>query len=76
MILISAGRLVPLSTVELPYTAIGVRAGERLMQLISGESRENHSPVLVAGPVHWSDSVTELRTENVLSFKTLREEKG
>jgi LacI family transcriptional regulator len=64
----------PLSTVELPYTAIGVRAGERLMQLISGEGRDVPSPVLVAGPVHWRASVNEVRPENVLSFKTLREE--
>jgi LacI family transcriptional regulator len=64
----------PLSTVELPYTAIGVRTGERLMQLISGEGRDVPSPVLVAGPVHWRTSVNEVRPENVLSFKTLREE--
>lgn len=65
----------PLTTVDLPYNAIGVRAGERLMQLISGDGRNDHSPVQVAGPVHWRASVTELRPENVISFKTLREEK-
>lgn len=65
----------PLTTVDLPYNALGARAGERLMQLISGEGRDDHSPVLVAGPVHWRASVTELRPENVISFKTLREEK-
>lgn len=65
----------PLSTVELPYTAIGVRAGERLMQLISGEGRDDHSPVTVAGPVHWRSSVNEVRPENVVTFRTLREEK-
>lgn len=65
----------PLTTVDLPYNAIGARAGERLMQLISGVGRDDHSPVLVAGPVHWRGSVTELRPENVISFKTLREEK-
>jgi LacI family transcriptional regulator len=64
----------PLTTVDLPYNALGVRAGERLMSLISGESRDDQSPVLVAGPVHWRASVTELRPENVVSFKTLREE--
>ena len=65
----------PLSTVELPYNAIGVRAGERLMKLISGEGRDDGNPVLVAGPVHWRASVNELRPENVVTFKTLREEK-
>ncbi len=64
----------PLSTVELPYNAIGVRAGERLMRLISGEDRDDRSPVLVAGPVHWRGSVNELRQENVVTFRTLREE--
>ena len=64
----------PLSTVELPYNAIGVRAGERLMQLISGANRDDHSPVLVAGPVHWRASVNEVRPENVVTFRTLREE--
>jgi LacI family transcriptional regulator len=64
----------PLSTVELPYNAIGVRAGERLMRLISGAGRDDRSPVLVAGPVHWRASVTELRSENVVTFRTLREE--
>ena len=65
----------PLTTVDLPYNALGARAGERLMQLISGEGRDDHSPVLVAGPVHWRASVIELHPENVVSFKTLREEK-
>lgn len=64
----------PLATVELPYTAIGVRAGERLMQLISGENRNEHSPVRVAGPVHWRASVNEVRPENVVTFKTFGEE--
>lgn len=65
----------PLTTVDLPYNAIGARAGERLMQLISGEGRDDRSPVLVAGPVHWRASVPEVRPENVLSFRTFREEK-
>lgn len=64
----------PLSTVELRNTAIGVRAGERLMQLISGENRNDHSPVHVAGPVHWRALVNEVRPENVLKFRTFREE--
>lgn len=65
----------PLTTVELPYNAIGARAGERLLTLISGEGREDRSPTLVAGPVHWRASVNELRRQTVVSLKTLREEK-
>ncbi|MFN3993510.1 MAG: LacI family DNA-binding transcriptional regulator [Tabrizicola flagellatus] len=64
----------PLTTVELPYNAMGVRAGERLLQLISGEGRDDHRPVLVAGPVHWRGSVNELRTATVVSLMTQREE--
>jgi LacI family transcriptional regulator len=64
----------PLTTVELPYSAMGARAGERLLQLISGEGRENRSPTLVAGPVHWRASVNELRAINIVSMRTQREE--
>lgn len=63
-----------LTTVELPYNAIGVRAGERLMALISGEGRKDAGPLLVAGPVHWRGSVQERRTPNVVTFKGQREE--
>jgi LacI family transcriptional regulator len=65
----------PLTTVELPYNAMGVRAGERLLALISGEGRNDREPVLVAGPVHWRASVNEQRPVNVVTFKTLREDK-
>ena len=65
----------PLTTVDLPYNALGARAGERLLALISGESRDDTAPVLVAGPVHWRASVNERRAPNVVTFKTLREEK-
>lgn len=64
----------PLTTVELPYNAMGARAGERLLHLISGEGRNDTGPVLVAGPVHWRTSVTELRPANVVPLKTPREE--
>lgn len=64
----------PLTTVDLPYVAMGVRAAQRLMSLISGEIREEKGPTLVAGPVHWRDSVTELRPANISHLKTVREE--
>jgi LacI family transcriptional regulator len=64
----------PLTTVELPYNAMGVRAGERLLDLISGEGRKDDCPILVAGPVHWRASVHEVRVPNLITFKTLRED--
>ena len=64
----------PLTTVDLPYMAMGVRTAQRLMAMISGESRENQGPTLVSGPVYWRDSVTELHRGNVSQMKTVREE--
>ena len=64
----------PLTTVELPYNAMGARAGERLLHLISGEGREDSNPVLVAGPVYWRASVNELRPVNVVPLRNTREE--
>jgi LacI family transcriptional regulator len=64
----------PLTTVDLPYVAMGVRAAQRLMSLISGEIREEKGPTLVAGPVYWRDSVTELRPANVSQLKSVKEE--
>lgn len=64
----------PLTTVELAYTAMGVRAAERLISLISGQGRDDRTPTLVSGPVHWRSSVTERRPDNVLRLKTLGEE--
>jgi hypothetical protein len=51
----------PLTTVDLPYNALGVRAGERLLHLISGQDREDRTPTSVAGPVHWRASINEMR---------------
>jgi LacI family transcriptional regulator len=64
----------PLTTVDLPYNALGVRAGERLLQLISGQGREDRSPTYVADPVHWRASINEMRPKNVVSLITAREE--
>lgn len=65
----------PLTTVELAYTAMGVRAAERLIALIAGGGREEPGPVLVSGPVHWRGSVTERAQPNVVKFTTLGEER-
>ena len=64
----------PLTTVELPYVAMGVRAAQRLLSLISGEGRNNPEPALVAGPVYWRSSVTELQPANVSKLKIVRED--
>jgi LacI family transcriptional regulator len=64
----------PLTTVELPYVAMGVRAAQRLIAMISGESRKTSEPELVAGPVHWRDSVTEKLPSNVSQLKIVRED--
>ncbi len=52
----------PLTTVELPYRAIGGRAAERLISLIAGEANAQTNPTLVSGPVSWRSSVTDRRT--------------
>jgi len=64
----------PLTTVELPYTAMGVRAAQRLLGLISGEGRDDTSPAIVAGPVYWRGSVTERHPTNVSKLKLIRED--
>ncbi len=64
----------PLTTVDLPYYAMGVRAGQRLLSLISGEGRDDHAPTLVSGEVFWRASVTERRAANVTQLNTFREE--
>jgi LacI family transcriptional regulator len=64
----------PLTTVELPYIAMGMRAAQRLLALISGEGRTHSEPSLVAGPVYWRNSVTELQPANVSKLKIVRED--
>ncbi len=48
----------PLTTVVLPYLAIGRRAAERLLGLIAGAEPETENPAIVPGPVAWRSSVT------------------
>ena len=49
--------LPPLTTVELPYRAIGERAAQLLLSLIGGMEEKPREPVLVPGPVVWRSSV-------------------
>ncbi|MBQ2260946.1 MAG: LacI family DNA-binding transcriptional regulator [Loktanella sp.] len=60
----------PLTTVELPYAAIGARAAERLLSLIESGPEEgaDAAPTRVAGPVAWRESV--LSRTPVVDFKT------
>ena len=64
----------PLTTVDLPYTAMGVRAAQRLLALISGERREDRSPTLVAGPVYWRHSVTRMAPATASQLSIVRED--
>ena len=64
----------PLTTVDLPYAAMGVRAAQRLLGLISGETWKDPGPMLVAGPVLWRQSVTERRVSNMTILKTVKED--
>lgn len=64
----------PLTTVELPYTAMGVRAGQRLLDLISNDAAAAAEPEMVAGPIHWRGSVIDHRPSNITQLKLVREE--
>lgn len=60
----------PLTTVDLPYAAMGVRGAQRLLAMISGEGRKDQSPTIVSGPVYWRNSVTELQSSNITKLKS------
>lgn len=47
----------PLTTVELPYWAMGAKAAQLLIDKISNKETEDASPYLVGGPVRWRSSV-------------------
>lgn len=65
----------PLTSVELPYAAMGARAAEKLLRLIRGEeaSAENRWET-VSGPVVWRDSV--LSQERVVTKLETRRSKS
>lgn len=64
----------PLTTVELPYAAMGVRTAQRLLAMISRDSPEEAGSTLVSGPVYWRDSVIDRRQTNITQLKTVRED--
>jgi LacI family transcriptional regulator len=64
----------PLTTVDLPYAAMGVRTAQRLLAMITGQDDSPTGPTLVTGPVYWRDSVTDRRGTNITQLKPVRED--
>jgi LacI family transcriptional regulator len=60
----------PLTTVDLPYAAIGISTAQRLLAIMAGEKDLQNGPTLVTGPVHWRGSVTEKRKTNMTQTET------
>lgn len=62
----------PLTSIQLPYAAMGMRAAEKLLRLINGTGKPNESArELVSGPVVWRSSVKTTQ-QVVTPFKTRR----
>lgn len=72
--LIAESLFPPLTTVELPYFAMGVMSAQRLLHEISGNGRDERGPTMVSGPVSWRGSVIDLRGANVVQLKSIRED--
>ncbi|AML51776.1 LacI family DNA-binding transcriptional regulator [Falsihalocynthiibacter arcticus] len=51
-----------LTSAELPYAAIGIRATDLLLGMIDGTTDEPTTPILVSGPVTLGNSVKDLPT--------------
>lgn len=64
----------PLTTVELPYWAMGVKAANLLLDLIAGKTIDRKTPMVVGGPVRWRSSVAS-RQSNVSPINSSRREK-
>ena len=64
-----------LTSVELPYTAMGLRAAEKLLRLVDGAPKPNEAArEVVSGPVVWRNSVRPGGDSVVTPFKTRRSE--
>ena len=57
-----------LTSAELPYAAIGIRATELLLGMINGTADAPTQPILVGGPVNPGNSVKELPTPITQTF--------
>lgn len=55
----------PLTTVDLPYWAMGAKAGQLLLDKIDAKDTKGESPYLVGGPVRWRSSVVRKSTKVV-----------
>lgn len=64
----------PLTTVDLPYAAMGAKAATRLLSRIEGADAGEPAVTLVAGQVHWRGSVSERRAGLIRQLRTVREE--
>lgn len=63
-----------LTSAQLPYAAMGARAADKLLRLITGTSRPGEANrELVSGPVAWRDSV-QPRDFNITQLSTRRKE--
>jgi LacI family transcriptional regulator len=61
-----AEQLYPqLTTVDLPYRAMGERAAQRILAMISNEKRNDPAVERIAGPVCWRASVKELSASRI-----------
>lgn len=49
-----------LTSAELPYAAVGIRATQLLLSMIDGNLDAPTAPILVSGPVHHGNSVRDL----------------
>ena len=56
----------PLTTVELPYLAMGRHAAKRTLAMIEGQHLERDGPEIITGPVHWRSSVATETVETSL----------
>lgn len=52
----------PLTTVELPYRALGHETARKLLAMVDGVSHQPERATLVEGPVAWRSSVTALNS--------------
>lgn len=59
-----------LTTVELPYSKMGIRTAERLLELIDAKGAGSPDPELIDGPVFWRSSVTDFFNSNVTMFQS------
>lgn len=63
-----------LSSAELPYAAMGARAADKLLRIISGTTKPNEpNRELVSAPVAWRESV-QTRDANVTQLSSRRKE--